>query len=341
MQGIPRLIRSATLYGYGELAASAGLDVHALLKRLRIPERSLREPDQLIAVDAVRDLLEQSAQQSGWDDFGLRLAARRRLANLGSVSLVLREEPTGLSAVQTLCRYLQLVNPSLLTELDTNDHLLVIRETLLVSSDQPMRQSVEMAVGVMHGVLRELLGVGWRARCVCFAHRAPRATAFARRLFDCPIDYNAEFSGLVCDLPTLTSELPGRDAALADYSRALLDQELQQATHSVVERVRQLMFVLLPQGRCTADQVASQLRADRRTIHRRLARDGQSFARLLESIRLELVVRQLRDSDRSTTEIAQLLGFASVSAFGHWFHKHFAMSARQWRSAHATATGPR
>jgi AraC-like DNA-binding protein len=95
------------------------------------------------------------------------------------------------------------------------------------------------------------------------------------------------------------------------------------------------MSALLPQGRCTADQIAMQMRVDRRTIHRRLAKEGESFASLLEAIRRELVVHQLRDSDRSTTDIAHLLGFASVSAFGHWFSLHFGISARRWRASHS------
>ncbi len=355
-QGIPlhplipvhRLIRSATLYGFAELAASAGLNMRKLLQNCGIPERALQTPDQLIAVDAVRELLERSAQASGWDDFGLRLAARRRLANLGQVSIVLREEPTGLAAMQTLSRYLQLVNPSLFTDVDIAGDLVIIRETLLVSTQLPMRQSMEMAVGVMHGVLRELLGDSWRARRVCFAHRASGAgtgpasgtTSYTKRLFDCPIEYNAEFNGLVCDAASLSKELPGRDAAWAQYSRSQLDQALRQVAPRTSDHVRQLMSALLPQGRCTADQVALQLRVDRRTIHRRLAKEGASFASLLEAMRRELVVRQLRDSDRSTTDIAYLLGFASVSAFGHWFAKHFGISARQWRAQHVAPNSP-
>lgn len=344
MQGIPRqttrLIRSATLYGFAELAATAGLNTRELLKSCGIAERALHSPDQLIAVDAVRELLEMSAQASGWNDFGLRMSARRRLANLGQVSLVLREEPTGLAAVQTLSRYLQLVNPSLFTDVDIAGDWVIIRETLLVSTQQPMRQSMEMAVGVMHGVLKELMGETWRARRVCFAHRASGVATYAKRLFDCPIEYNAEFNGLVCDAASLSQELPGRDAAWAQYSRSQLDQALRHVAPSASDHVRQLMSALLPQGRCTADQIALQMRVDRRTIHRRLAKEGGSFASLLEAIRRELVVRQLRDSDRSTTDIAHLLGFASVSAFGHWFAKQFGVSARQWRAQNAARINP-
>ena len=47
---------------------------------------------------AVR-LVEISAAASGRDDFGLRLAGFRRLANLGPLALAIREEPDVRSAL--------------------------------------------------------------------------------------------------------------------------------------------------------------------------------------------------------------------------------------------------
>jgi AraC-like DNA-binding protein len=70
-------------------------------------------------------------------------------------------------------------------------------------------------------------------------------------------------------------------------------------------------------------------------LARRLAQDASSFSELLDAMRRDWVVRQLRDSDRSTTDISQLLGFQSLSSFGHWFAQHFGMSARKWRAQSA------
>ncbi|MGA8513381.1 MAG: AraC family transcriptional regulator [Burkholderiaceae bacterium] len=331
MSGISRLIRSATLYGYADLALSAGLNPAALLRRVGLSEAVLRQPDHPIRLDAACRLLELSSQASRMDNFGLRLAAGRRLANLGAVSVVLREEPTGMAALDTLCRFLQLVNPSLFTWVEHFEDVVLIREELLADQPIPVRQSVEMAVGVMHGILRELLGPLWRARRVCFTHRAPPELTFHRQMFACPLEFNAEFNGIVCTRQDLLVELPGRDAGLARYAQATLDKALAQARPGATDAVRQLIAVLLPQGRCTAKQVAVHLGVDRRTIHRQLALEGHSFSGLLLAVRKEFVARQLRDSDRTVTEVAQLMGFASSSAFAHWFRLQHHMSVSQWR----------
>jgi AraC-like DNA-binding protein len=339
MSGVSRLIRSATLYGYVDLARESGLDPSQQLRRVGLSALALQESDQLVRLDAALALLEHASQDSGLEDFGLRLAARRRLSNLGAVSVVLREEATALDALHSLCRFLQLVNPTLSTVVVESGEHVLIQESLLADQAAPLRQSIEMAVGVMHGVLRELLGDEWRARRICFSHRGPKDTRFAKQLFACPIEYNSDFNGLYCDRAPLVARLPGRDAKLARFAELSL-RAAQREQRSAVDLVRQLIAVLLPQGRCNAQEVASQLGVDRRTLHRWLASEGETFSGLVQSFRLEFVSRQLTDSDRSITEIALLLGFSSSSSLAHWFKAQRGMSVRQWLRTPAMTQAP-
>jgi hypothetical protein len=65
----PTLIRSAGLAGYAEVARSAGLDPHAMVRKAGLPRRCLDEPDALISMEAACKLLDQSAAASGLEDF--------------------------------------------------------------------------------------------------------------------------------------------------------------------------------------------------------------------------------------------------------------------------------
>ena len=76
------LIRSASLTNYAEVARSAGLDPHRMLSEFGLPPGCLKEADLLVPVDAVRRLLEASAERSGVDAFGLLMAEARRLSSL-------------------------------------------------------------------------------------------------------------------------------------------------------------------------------------------------------------------------------------------------------------------
>ena len=327
------LIRSATLHGYAPLARSLGLDPAAMLRAAGLPPDCGDDPEAPISVVAVRRLLEDSAQAAGIEDFGLRMARDRRLAHLGPISLVLREEPTARQALDTLCRYLRLVNASLRTQIEEQDGLVLIREAVVVEDGGTLRQSIEMAVGVMYRILVELMGAQWRPRSVCFLHRPPRDAAGHRAFFHAPMEFNAGFDGIVCAARDLAAPLPPADSGLAGYARRVLDQAMANPRRDTLDAARQLVAALLPGGRCTAEQVAAHLGMDRRTLHRHLAEHGETFSSLMQAVRAEFAQRQIRDSDRPLAELAELLGFSGASAFAYWFRQRFGCTVMQWRRA--------
>lgn len=334
MLGITRSVRSATLFGFVELAESVGLQASVMLRQVGVSRRMLEDPDHPISLKAVGELLENSAAASHTEDFGLRMATRRRLSHLGAISVVLREEPTALAALQTLERYLALVNASLLMHIETFNDVVVIREDILSHDAMPLRQSIEMAVGVVHRTLQELLGSQWQPQEVCFMHRAPSDSRQHRNMLGPRLRFNADFNGLVCRHSDLVAQLPDRDPLLAHHAKLSFDRALVQTGSCASESVRQIVAALLPLGRCTADQVAQRLGVDRRTIYRQLASEGETFSTVLHSVRGVYAQRQLRDSDRALGDVALLLGFSSASAFSHWFAKVYGISARQWRTQH-------
>lgn len=331
MLGISPLIHTSTLFGYAELADSLGLNTDALMAQQGLTRSLLQDPNYPISVYKVRALMENSAQASRLENFGLRLGASRRLANLGTIGIVMREELTGLAALRTLCRYLQLVGPSLYIAIDEYENSIIIREELAFADMTNVRQSIEMSLAVMVNILRELLGTEWRAQSVQFSHRAPKDQTFHHQTFKCPLQFNAEFNGIVCTAADLQRQLPDRNARLGHFVQASLDKELAQTAHSKAVSVLQLIKTLLLLGRCNAQTVATHLCISERTLHRHLTQEGHSFSSLLQQARQDLVTQQLRDSDRSITDIAQLLSFESTSAFAHWFQKSFGISARNWR----------
>ena len=72
---------------------------------------------------------------------------------------------------------------SLLTHIEDHDDVVIIREEFLIDGATSVRQSIELAVGVMYRVLQELLGPEWQPRQVCFAHRPPVNMTSHRALF--------------------------------------------------------------------------------------------------------------------------------------------------------------
>lgn len=340
LRHVQRLIRSTSLSGYIELVESLGRDPHTFLRAVGISAKALNDPDALIPRDAARELLEITARATRKEDFALRLAAQRKLSALGPISLVLKEEPTPRHALNTLCRYLKLVNPSLLLHVEDTGNLVIIREELLPTPGLAMRQSVELAVGGMFRMLSELAGPHWRAHEVCFTHRPPADVSAHRAFFGRNVKFNQDFNGLVCAASDLSQPNPLGDQVAAGFARKHLEAALKSRGESAQETCYQIILALLPGGGSTALEVARLMQIDRRTLHRQLDAEGLNFSRLLDQVRSDLVQRHLRESDLPLSEVAELLGFARLSSFSHWFQAHFGCSASQWSKQADTAASP-
>ncbi|MGE4243373.1 AraC family transcriptional regulator [Ramlibacter sp.] len=337
MKQIAQQVRSATLGGYVELVQSLGRDPHTFMRSVGLSARLLKDPETPISRDAARELLEITARATRTEDFALRMAAQRKLSALGPISLVLREEATPRAALDTLCRYLKLVNASLAIRVEEAGSAVVIREDLLPSPGLEMRQSVELAVGTMFRMLAEMIGPQWRPLEVRFTHRPPADASAHRAFFGRAVRFDQDFNGLVCAAADLDRPRELGDPVAAGYARKYLEAALAERTESVRQACRQLILALLPGGACTAAEVARHLRVDRRTLHRRLDAEGSTFSAVLDEVRRELVQRHLRGSDIPLAEVAGLLGFAAPSSFGHWFQGAFGCSASQWRRQAANA----
>jgi AraC-like DNA-binding protein len=331
---MPGLVRSRSLSHYAEVARDSGLDPNRMLSEFGLPRRCLSEPELDVPIDAVRQLLEASAERSGVDGFGLLMAEQRRPSDMGPLGLLTREQPTLRGAIEALAQYAHHVNEALFLTIEESGDVVVIREELIVGGGS-VRQSTELAIGVAFRMLRAFLGPGWRALRVCFAHDAPADTSVHERIFGRNVEFGHDFNGIVCARSDLDVPNPNADPGIARLARQLLEKESGGDAVSMTLRVRQLVVVQLGTGSCTIEQAAQHLGIDRRTLHRHLAREGGTFSDIVDAVRRDLATRYLAERSRSLAEIASLLGFAAPSGFSRWYRRNFATtpSARRTQPA--------
>src|SRR3954454_15665275 len=326
-------VRTATLDGYLGLARSAGLDPTRILTDAGVAVADLVVPDKWVPAAAVSRVLERSANESGIDDFGLRLAGLRRLATLGPLSVVLSQEPDLRSALTLLCRYEHSYNEALRMRLDEDGDLATMRLWFEFGEPAPTRQAMELATAALLGIVRELLGRQWEPLSLCFSHRAPASLEAHRAVFGPRLQFGHEFTGLVFYAADLDAANTVSDPLLRPYSEQLRRALAAPPAATVTGQVTQLVEMLLPVGRCSTHQVARSLGVTQRTLHRQLAAGGQSFSAVVHTTRAALAEHYLSTDRYSLTNISELLGFTAPSAFSRWFHQRFGVSPTRWRAA--------
>jgi AraC-like DNA-binding protein len=78
---------------------------------------------------------------------------------------------------------------------------------------------------------------------------------------------------------------------------------------------------LLPHGQADIGKIAAELGVSRRTLARRLAAEGLSFRKVLDSLRFDLAKRYIGERDLPVSEIAWLLGYREASTLNHAFKR--------------------
>ncbi|BFM16947.1 AraC family transcriptional regulator [Maricurvus nonylphenolicus] len=94
--------------------------------------------------------------------------------------------------------------------------------------------------------------------------------------------------------------------------------EKSASTHG---RVKAALLELLPSGRSSIVDVASNMAVSKRTLQRRLSDENYTYQRILSETREELARFYLTQSDLSCSEISYLVGFEDPNSFFRAFNQ--------------------
>ncbi len=322
------LSRSASLTNYAAVAQAAGLDPLEMLREVGIDPDCLTDPDLKVPSEAIGQLLERSAERSGWEDFGVRVAESRPFLVLGPLAFLVREQSNVRASLQMLSSYIHLHTESLQIwlEEDARQARLCFEFTGRHSST---RQTLDQAITAVYRFLKQALPEGWEPVRVCFMHEAPRDLRVIRRVFSNRASFKEAINGIVLKRADLERPL-STSAQLGRYAHDYVQMLSMGTPRSTTAQVRSLILAALGTGHCSQVSIAAQLGVDVSTIRRHLAREATSFNALMSEVRRELATRYLAGPPRSRSELAMLLGFSAPQSFAHWFRGEFGVPVASW-----------
>lgn len=327
------LAHVAVLKNYLDVSQQLDVNAHHLLSSVGLNLTQLNDTKQRIPVDKAIDLLEQSAQISGCEVFGLRMAEQRQLSDFGEISLLLSYQHTLRDALQTIVRYRNLLNNALAIYIEEVGNTVIIREEVVTTASVYSRQSTELALGITHRLCAALLSQKWKPLSIHFTHSAPSDLAAHKRFFGCALEFGSEFNGIVCTATDLDTTNPQANTAMADHAQRYLDILQNDSESSIIFDIRKSIYLLLPMGRATIDQIAHTHGINVRTLQRRLEASQTSFSDLMNDVRRNLVFRYLNNLNYSLGQVSDILGYSTPSSFTRWFISQFKMAPTTWRNS--------
>lgn len=177
---------------------------------------------------------------------------------------------------------------------------------------------------------------GFRLQRVHFTRPRPPDPTRHRQLFGVEPRFDAPDNAIYFDAAWLDAPLQGADLALGEV---LLRYAQGLAAHAprldpLLARVQHLVSSGLSGGDTSLASVARATGTSPRTLRRRLTLLGTSFQGVLDQARRDFAARYLLDEQASVADVAERVGFASVSAFQRAFQRWFGQAPSSYRARH-------
>ena len=158
------------------------------------------------------------------------------------------------------------------------------------------------------------------------------------RYFGTAICFDQTEDSLSISAADADAPLTGSNSELVAVHEEVIRRHLMRLDrNNILNRTRLRIMEQLPSGRVTEDGLARELNMSKRTLHRKLRENDETFRSLLGKVRMDLAERYIRNDDYSFTEIAFLLGYADSSVFSRAFRAWFGNSPTQAREQNKAA----
>ena len=318
-----------------------GRDPAVILSRAGLTPEMARDPAIRLEVRTQIKLLELAAEELQDEWLGFHLARSFDLREIGLVYYVMASSDQLADALRNAERYSQIMNEGVRLRFSMQDGPAAIALDYVNVDRDADRQQIEFWLVALVRICRQVTNgrlVPSRVRTRHFRNGTP---AEFRAFFGVDVEFGASADEICFPRPVALLSVAGRDEYLNELLRRYAEEALaSQPRESVTFRsmAEDILPKLLPHGRAMASEVARRLGVSSRTLSRKLAEEGTSFAEILDQLRAALARRYLHDATLPVSEIAWLLGYREVSSLTHAFKRWTGTTPRQFRSDQLEST---
>lgn len=307
-----------------------GHDPHTVLAAFDLSPEAIAEPDTIVPFKNADELLRHCRNITGCEHFGLLVGQRVGLSYLGVLGFAMKSAKNVASALDDLCRYLALHDQSALISLTRKSDLVSLQYLVTQPVVTAPDEVYDCAVATGCSLLRNLCGPDWKPSRVMLNRKKPANPAPYEKFYHCPILFSNPCSGLEFHSRWLSFTPVGADPLLYRHMKREI-REMSDAAQGVAADLLSSLRLLLYSRHCNQGEAAALLGVNTRTLRRQLMSAGTTFRAELETSKFARARSLLHESELSSLEIADTLGYADLSTFSHAFKRWSGMSPAIWR----------
>ena len=314
-------------------------DLGKLLRHTGLPESILMPGDDThISGEQQLQILENGRRLLGTPDFGLRLGEQLQPSAHGPLGYLALSSPDLLSSLQALRDYLPLRLPWAAIDLSLRDGSILCELRIQMQMDENLFARTTLAecfAMLIQSLVEAVLGRPADEANISFEHPAPAHAQLYGEFLHAPVRFACQQTSYRLPAALANAANTVGDNEAYRLTQALCNKLLEQrprSTGSMADRVRTLLL-LRPIESSTETEVASYLFVSRRTLARRLGREGTGYRQIRDQFLHELARRYLLESNQTVDTVAASLGYSDAAAFRKAFRRWSGMTPREFRLA--------
>jgi len=327
------------------IARELGLQSHQvsdLLTMTRLSVDQFLHEDTLLTPQQQLQILQNSLRLANDPTFGLRLGQRLTSPTHGAMGFLVNSSPDLLTALEAFQAFLPTrMNIARLDLVTEDDWLEVTCSFDMALKEQLLRVLSEIFAVIFFDSAEFIVGRRVEEAITCFAHEEPKYSDRYPNHIPGPIEFEAQSISL--KIPLEVCRLPNASANHENYMMALQQcqtmlAQLQRNRKSCQYQIQKMMLSH-PPGVLSEEEASAALFICKRTLARRLKKEGTSFRRIRDEILSQQAQRYLRDSNTSVEAIAGLLNYHDSASFRRAFKRWFNVTPDQYRRCNQVQPG--
>jgi AraC-like DNA-binding protein len=309
-------------------------DLPKLLKFTGLSIEQFMRDDTLLTARQQIQILHNGLQLSGHADFGLRLGRRLIPATHGVMGFLANSSPDLLRVLTAFQSFvptrLSFVHLSLKTSLEQVECCIDFDIAL---NPEVHRALSECCMIVLFECAEFIIDRPLTEAHICFTHDRPDYLERYSQYLAGTCEFSSQRFRVT--VPLEVCRIPNASANLDNYLLAMQQCEAMLAAvtshRSSCSYQIQKMMLSHPLGELSEEEAAAALFISKRTLARRLLKEGSSYRQIRDRLLSQQACIYLRNSQISVDAIASLLNYHDSANFRRAFKRWFNLSPHQYR----------
>ena len=323
--------------GFNEFVASLGGDPAAVIKSSGLPSSLPKGLINFESFSGVCRLFEAAAAQTGEPYFGLKWALNQPtdFRFNGPIVFLLTKATDVRHWMDMAISYQKLHTNGVTYSYEADKAADSVTSILSVHPlAPPCRQMMELLLAGY-----ALMGFQFIPDCkfkrVTFQHSAPEDMTLYKKIFQCPVIFDADQTTIVSEYSYIELKNTGLMTKVASpFIRKYMDWRI--AKHPVAKQTISMLVVeaiptILGVKGSDIQHIAQALEFHPKKLQRLLKEEGNSYSAILDEVRQNIAARLLVESDISIARLAKMLDYSSDRAITTASKRWFGMPATNYR----------